>query len=242
MDTGAAGFPGPGSRTARDAEAIDPAAMGAHERGDIVSLLVEAQERERRRIADDVHDDSVQVLSAVLLGLHQIRSHVASPQAIALVDRLEEDVQLATRRLRWLIFDLQPRMLESDGLVAALRSYLAVLSEETGISVELVAEALEAEPPSRTKTILYRIIQEALANARKHSRARRVRVSIASEDGGFVTTVADDGVGLDRAAKAGAMHVGLGVMRERAEMAGGWFELDAAGAGTTIRFWVPGQP
>jgi signal transduction histidine kinase len=204
----------------------------------VVSLLVEAQERERRRIADDIHDDSLQVLSAVLLGFHQLRGCLDTPRALELVDRLEQDVDLAARRLRWLMFELQPSALGSEGLVAALRRYLTAMAEEAGLSFDLVADSLRSEPPRQTRTILYRIVQEALANARKHSRARHVRVCLESADGGFLTTIADDGAGFDA---AGPMHLGLETMRERAEVAGGWFH--AAGSpdtGTTVAFWLPG--
>ncbi|HEX2196919.1 MAG TPA: sensor histidine kinase [Actinomycetota bacterium] len=242
MDAGASRFVYP-ARPHVEAEPADVAATRADAGVDVVSLLIQTQERERRRIADDIHDDSLQVLSAVLLGLHQLRSHVEAPRALAIVERLEEDVELAARRLRWLMFDLQPRALEKEGLVPALRSYLAAMAGDTGISFDLVADAELEEPPPRTRTILYRITQEALANARKHSRARHVRVSIEPADGGFLTTVADDGVGLaDAVANAGPLHVGLEAMRERAEMAGGWFDAaGSTGSGTTVRFWVPGH-
>ncbi|HEX2058335.1 MAG TPA: sensor histidine kinase [Actinomycetota bacterium] len=242
MDAGASRFVDP-PRPYAEPEAAGVAPARPEPGVDIVSLLIQTQERERRRIADDIHDDSLQVLSAVLLGLHQLRSHVDSPRALEIVDRLEEDVELATRRLRWLMFDLQPRALETEGLVPALRGYLAAMAGDTGISFELVADAVGEEPPRRTRTILYRITQEALANARKHSRARHVRVSIEPADGGFLTTVADDGVGLDDAdGNAGPLHVGLEVMRERAEMAGGWFDVGGSnGSGTTVSFWLPGD-
>lgn len=233
MDAGAARFDPPSDagigRSAADA--------------DVLSLLVQAQESERRRIADDIHDDSVQVLSAVLLGLHQLRGHVVSPRAFEILDRLEEDVELAARRLRWLMFDLQPRTLETEGLVATLRTYLSAFSRDSGISPELVAEGLDPEPPLQIRAILYRILQEALANVRKHSHARRVRVEIESSDDGFLTTVTDDGVGLAPGASLPEpMHVGFGLMRERAEVAGGWLRIRGSrGSGTTVTFWLPGS-
>lgn len=240
MDAGASRFVDP-ARPHVEASAAGAAPARAEPAVDVVSLLIQTQERERRRIADDIHDDSLQVLSAVLLGLHQLRSHVGS-RALEIVDRLEEDVELATRRLRWLMFDLQPRALETEGLIPALRSYLAAMTGDTGILFHLAADAVLEEPPRQTRTILYRITQEALANARKHSRARHVHVSIEPADGGFLTTVADDGVGIGDGDAAGPMHVGLDVMRERAEMAGGWFEAGgSSGSGTTIRFWLPGS-
>jgi len=93
--------------------------------------------------------------------------------------------------------------------------------------------------------VVYRIVQEALTNTRKHARARRVDLLVESTDGGVRVRIADDGVGLpegqsDRSAPG---HMGLSAMRERAEMAAGWWRIESApGRGTVVEFWVPGDP
>ena len=102
---------------------------------------------------------------------------------------------------------------------------------------------MDEEPPPETRTIAYRIIQEAVANARKHSGAKGVDVLLASEDGGLQVRISDNGKGLE-ASESPPGHMGLSAMRERAEMAGGWLRVDGheqqQGKGTTIEFWLPG--
>ncbi len=103
-------------------------------------------------------------------------------------------------------------------------------------------DGLVEEPSPELRTVLFRIAQEALANARKHARARTVRVELAEREGGVVLRVRDDGIGF-RVGAVGppvAGHLGLPSMRERAQMAGGWCRVDSSpGAGTTVEAWVP---
>lgn len=216
-------------------------APGFREDRSLLSLLAEAQEGERRRIADDIHEDSIQVLSVVAMRLDQLRRRIDSPDLVGVVDRLEQDVNLATRRLRRLMFELRPRTLDVEGLVATLRAYLAEIAEEAGIAYDVVDGNLVAEPAPETRTVLFRIAQEAVTNVRKHARATRVTAVVESVDDGFLTTITDDGIGFrPSGAVTRPTHAGLASMRERAEMAGGRLQLESEpGKGTTVRFWLP---
>jgi signal transduction histidine kinase len=205
--------------------------------------LIRAQERERARIAAGVHDDSLQVITVAMLRLQQLRRRLHDPEALELLARLEEQIALAADRLRRLIFDFRPPALERSGLAAAVRDALARLSEDIGIEVRLDNQ-LAAEPPVPTRTLLYRIIQEALFNVGAHAAARLVEVTLADEKGGYLVRVTDDGVGMpagDHQHTPKPGHLGVILMRERAEFAGGWFRIESAdGAGTTVSAWVPG--
>jgi signal transduction histidine kinase len=101
--------------------------------------------------------------------------------------------------------------------------------------------ALERNPASETQVIAYRIAQEALANVRKHAGARRVECAVSAVDDGILTRIADDGVGFESSRNGSAPgHLGLVAMRERAEMAGGWFRItSSAGNGCVIEYWIP---
>jgi signal transduction histidine kinase len=114
------------------------------------------------------------------------------------------------------------------------------MTQETGIEVEL-ATVLDRNPASETQVIAYRIAQEALANVRKHARARRVECAVSAVDDGILTRIADDGVGFDGNHNGGVPgHLGLIAMRERAEMAGGWFRItSSAGEGCAVEYWIP---
>src|SRR5581483_4780955 len=198
-------------------------------------------ERERATIANDIHDDPVQAMTAVGLRLHALRRTIEDPKLAESFDHLERSVADAIRRLRQLIFDLHPSSLDRGGIAMALRETLAAVAEEAGVSVEL-ENALDAEPDAETRTLVFRIVQEALSNVRKHANARRISVSLASEGGGIRARVRDDGVGFDpEAARSPSPgHLGLDSMRERARIAGGWWRVTSTpGRGTKVECWIP---
>ena len=101
---------------------------------------------------------------------------------------------------------------------------------------------IEIEPGSEARTIAYRILQEALANARKHAHPSHLEVILRSENDGVFGCLSDDGSGFDVEAALAQIrpgHLGLAAMRERAALAGGWFKVDSGPGGTTVRFWIP---
>jgi PAS domain S-box-containing protein len=206
----------------------------------LLRRLVHAQEEERRAIASDIHDDSIQAMFAVGLRLFALRTALHDPGQIDQMDRLQQNVQESTDRLRHLLFELRPAALDEGGLPAALRQYLDTMKEENGIDVEL-ATALEQSPASETQVIAYRIAQEALANVRKHAQARRVECAVSAVDDGILTRIVDNGVGFDSGGHGSVPgHLGLIAMRERAEMAGGWLRItSSAGHGCVVEYWIP---
>jgi len=206
----------------------------------LLRRLVHAQEEERRAIASDIHDDSIQAMFAVGLRLFALREALHDPVQVEQLDRIQQNVQQSTDRLRHLLFELRPAALDEGGLPAALRQYLDTMKQENGIEVALET-ALERSPASETQVIAYRIAQEALANVRKHARARRVECAVSAADDGILTRIVDDGVGFDGNRNGSVPgHLGLIAMRERAEMAGGWFRItSSAGKGCVVEYWIP---
>jgi PAS domain S-box-containing protein len=214
----------------------------------LLRRLVRAQEEERRRIAADIHDDTIQVIIAANLRLQRLRRRFQDPAETGLLDQLEEALQLSLSRLRRLVFNLRPSSLEDGNLGAALRSYLEQMQAETGIACQLDDGLLSKIPVSEC-VLIYRTAQEALRNVLQHARATSVRVELASLRHGCLVRIADDGVGYNPAeAKVSPGHLGLVLIRERPQIAGGWCRIESApGAGTTVEFWVPvdrppGQP
>jgi PAS domain S-box-containing protein len=211
-----------------------------HNRRALLRRLVHAQEEERRAIASDIHDDSIQSMFAVGLRLFSLRESMRDAAQIEQVDRLQQNVQQSTDRLRHLLFELRPAALDEGGLPAALQQYLDVMKQESGIDFHLQT-ALERSPASETQVIAYRIAQEALGNVRKHAGARRVECAVSAVEDGILTRIADDGVGFDSSRNGSVPgHLGLIAMRERAEMAGGWFRItSSAGKGCVVEYWIP---
>ena len=204
--------------------------------------LISAQEEERHRIALDIHDDAVQVMTAANIRLVMLGRKLADENLNAEVDILVETVAHSTARLRRLMFELQPPALEQHGLEAALRATLEVLTADTGIQ-HTFSGKLKDEPPQESGVLVYRIAQEALANVRKHSNASTVAVVVANRGLSVSVSITDDGVGFagpGLAVGEQAGHLGLASMSERAHLAGGtWTIGSAPGAGTRVEFLVP---
>jgi PAS domain S-box-containing protein len=211
------------------------------ERRQLLAHQVAAQEDERRRIADDIHDDSIQAMTAVGIRLSTLSQQVTDERAVESLARVERAVEGAIVRLRHLMFQLRPRVLDEEGLAPTLRIVLEQMAEDEGLEYRF-DDQLAEEPHLEVRAILYRIAQEALANARKHARGAAVEVTLGERDQGFFVRVRDEGPGFDAAAITASPtgHMGLSSMRERAEMAGGWARVDSApGRGTTVECWIP---
>lgn len=211
------------------------------DRHGLLVKLVKAQEEERQRIANDIHDDSIQVMTAVGMRLHLIERKVEDAEIVNQLVKLEEIVDLSIGRLRHQLFELRPPTLDREGLGAALRVYLDQMEDAGGPPFRL-EDRLPVEPPVEIRANLYRIAQEALMNVRKHARASLVTVTVEAKGDGVLVGVVDDGDGftLESEGRTGPGHLGLTAMRERAEMAGGWSEVQSEpGKGTTVQFWVP---
>jgi PAS domain S-box-containing protein len=209
----------------------------------LLAHLVAAAEEERSRIAGDIHDDSIQAITAAGMRLQILRKSLDDPNQLRLLGELEQTIQLSIARLRHLLFELRPPVLDNEGLSAALEMYLHEAEGQSATHYRL-DDKLSSQPPLETRTILYRIVQEALTNVRKHAKAANATVSLRNADGGYLALVDDDGVGFEAEAQETMPgHLGLASMRERAQLAGGWLRVEARpGAGTKVEVWIPRLP
>lgn len=203
--------------------------------------LVAVQEEERRRLASIVHDAISPNLAIVRLNLDVL--HHRLPAALrGELDPIYDDtcglIDDASAQMRDLSSDLRPAMLDYGGLLPAVDGYAQQFAARTGIRVE-VRNAVRERLPAEIESVLFRIVQEALHNCAKHAHANHVRIELRHDADNASLTVSDDGVGfaVDREAPADrSPGLGLLTMRERAEFAGGRFEIESRpGAGTTIR-------
>jgi signal transduction histidine kinase len=176
---------------------------------------------------------------ASAMRLSSLRSIAPDQEAAQAFDKLEETIDLAIARLRHLVFDLRPRVLDEVGLAAALRASLEGLKGSVAYAVD---DRLSREPPPDIRAAMFRIALEAIANVRKHADASEVELELENEGGGFLVRITDDGVGFDPNTPR-ERGMGLPAMQERSELAGGWWKVRSApGAGTTVEFWVPEAP
>ena len=218
------------------------------DRQDLLDHLIRAQEEERGRIAADIHDDTIQVLAAANLRIQQLRNALNNPEELGILDKLETTLSMAMGHLRQLIFNLRPPSLEHGSVGTAIRGLLDDMQANVGVSYQL-DDRCTANLGQAARVLIYRSASEALANVRKHARARHVRVQFRAAAGGCLVRIVDDGVGYSPAeVEQRPGHAGLTLIRERAEIAGGWSRIESTpGSGTTVEFWVPnhelpGQP
>ncbi|HLF69802.1 MAG TPA: PAS domain S-box protein [Actinomycetota bacterium] len=207
----------------------------------LLTRLVDAQEQERKSIAADVHDDSIQIMAATAIRLESITRHITDPDQLQALEKLKATVATSITRLRNLLFELTPTVLDHEGIRAALQQRMEMLREETGIEYR-VDDGLIEEPPERVRVTIYRIVQETLANIRKHSRATEVRITLQPLNEGVFVRVKDNGIGFtfSEVEVGQPGHLGLSSVRERAQMSGGWSRvISAPGSGTTVEFWLP---
>ncbi len=212
------------------------------ERRRLLAGIVSAQELERERIASDVHDDSIQVMTGAAIRLQMLAQEIEDAGQRDQLDKLDQSVRASIVSLRHLIFELRPPALDAHGVGPAIDSYLSHTLASEKIDYRL-RDDISDEPPSGVRTVMYRVTQEAISNARRHGSPSRIEVSLWSGDGGWNVRVEDDGTGFDA---AGAIdrpgHLGLIGMRERVETTGGRIAIASEpGSGTVVEFWVPDE-
>jgi signal transduction histidine kinase len=209
-----------------------------------LAQVTAAQEEERQRIAQELHDGVGPALASLNIRLRTVRKLLGRDRhpAAEEIEELAELVQASIQDIRRLIHDLRPAVLDELGLVPALREYVARYQEEQGLEVALVLPEGDERIPASLETTLFRIVQEALANVAKHAQARRVEISLTRDREGVTLRIADDGQGFDPEAPRPGTHLGLWSMRERVEQLGGRFEVESApGRGTKLTIIVDGE-
>ncbi len=201
---------------------------------DALRRIVAAQELERQRLARELHDETGQALTSILLGLKHLEG--VEPESVA---RLRELVVATLQDVRRLALELRPKVLDDFGLAPALERLTASFAEQTGVEVDLEAGAITDRLPTEIETAIYRVVQESLTNVVKHSHAQRVSVLVTRADGRIKAVIEDDGTGFDPQAATGD-GIGLIGMRERIELLDGTLAVESSGSsGTTVALEVP---
>ena len=205
---------------------------------DALRRVVDAQELERRRLARELHDETGQALTSILLGLKSLEETLQTGESQEAMARLRELVVATLQDVRRLAVELRPSALDDFGLVAALERLTSSFAEQTGIAVDFGAALGSDRLPGELETALYRIVQESLTNVVKHARARHVSIALTRMEGYVTAVVEDDGQGFDPDAEGDGF--GLIAMRERLGLLGGRLRIESSpGAGTTIAADVP---
>jgi len=235
------------ARTQELQEAKEALAQKAEQLQRLLTETVGVQERERQRIAQDMHDGINQLLIGALLELKSARERLATgsrPRAEASLQRVQEVLHRVEFELRQIIYDLRPPTLDTLGLAPSLRRYAERFEQYAGIACEVRAEGDALRPPPEVEIGLYRIMQEALQNVSAHAQAHSVQVTLGFSAQAVTLAIADNGRGFDLETVRGnsAGHFGIMGMQERAESLGGRLTIHTGpGQGTQVAVSVTVQ-
>lgn len=208
------------------------------------SQIIHAQEQERQRIARELHDETSQVLTSLLISLAVLEESVETQEARERIADTRALAHSTLRAIRNLSIDLRPSALDDLGLLPALRWYVKEYQKKCAIEVEFQATGLKQRLPAEMETALYRIVQECLTNTAKHANAHRVTIMLREEPERVFGRIVDDGRGFDYEAllKTPGQELGLGLagMHERAVLLDGTLDIHSVpGQGTTIEVNIP---
>ncbi len=207
----------------------------------LLQRLNDVVEEERKRIANDIHDDSLQVLAGLAMRLQLMALRSEDTELRNSLREVNAALSGAGKRLRKLIFDLRPDTLEL-GLGPALRFFFDQTATDADPELS-IADELSSDLPLQVLTLVYRACQEALHNVRKHANAAHVNISLSESEAGISVRIHDDGVGFDTTRSGSPGHIGLIAMKERIQLAGGRTTVASEpGRGTTVEFWLPRHP
>ncbi len=223
--------------------------------------MLRAQDNERQRIARELHDSTVQTITAVKLNLGLLRRHLGRDGSSGgkfadVLDEGEELMDQAATELRTLSYLLHPPMLDDIGLAAAISWYVEGFARRSGLRIELEAPIDLGRLPAQVETSLYRIVQEALSNVHLHSGSKSARIRLNKRANAIWLRIQDRGKGMPAAIMqngaggnggaldstpdgAPALGVGIAGMRQRLRQLGGRLEIRSTSHGTTITAVVP---
>ncbi len=206
---------------------------------DALRRVVAGQEVERRRLARELHDETGQALTSILLGLRAVDEAGSGEDVAQALADLRELVVATLQDVRRLAVQLRPKALDDFGLVPALERLAQTFSESSGIGVQLEATLGDERLPAEVETTIYRIVQEALTNVVKHAEATEVSILLVRRDSTVTAVLEDNGAGF-RPEVVRSDSLGLEGMRERVALHDGRLTVESApGAGTTLRVEVP---
>jgi len=209
-----------------------------------VEMLVNAQETERQRLSRQMHDGPAQALSNFILQteIAMRLMDVDTSQARDELNNLKSSAMGTFQKVRNFIFELRPMMLDDLGLVPTVRRYSDAFKEQTGFDVNITVTGNERRLEPYLEVMFFRAIQELLGNAARHSQGTLVKVMLDLGEDRVRVSVDDNGKGFDPDSVQQGNSLGLKLIRERAEMLGGSFEMESAiGKGSRISFAVPAR-
>ncbi len=207
-----------------------------------IEMIVNAQEAERQRLSRQMHDGPAQAMSNFILQTEIAMRllDVDAGQAKEELGNLKAAAMGTFQKVRNFIFELRPMMLDDLGLIPTVRKYVDAFKDQTGLDTSLTITGTERRLEPYLEVMMFRAIQELLGNAARHSQATMVKILLSMENEIVRVSVDDNGKGFDPESILSGKSLGLKLIRERAEMLGGTFDIESAvGKGTRVSFSIP---
>ncbi|GEL78723.1 sensor histidine kinase [Tenuibacillus multivorans] len=225
-----------------DFKDVNEALESAKEKHAFGLQIIEAQEEERRKLSREIHDGPAQMLANVLIRSDIVDKTIKQrgvDEAIKEIKEMKEMVRSALYEVRRIIYDLRPMALDDLGLVPTLRKYLSTTEDYHDMKIDFVAKGKEMRYGQKFEAAVFRLVQEAVQNAVKHSQAKLIRVLFEATNYQLNIHIVDDGIGFDKNEKKD-QSFGLIGMRERIEMLDGDLKVDTElGNGTKVKISLP---
>ena len=210
--------------------------------------ILQAQERERRRVARELHDSVNQPIASIKFRVQTAEQQIsrADPKWVETCRKAKEMLDSVIHQVRRISHNLRPSELDDFGLIPAAEAACQEFETRTGLQIHLETSGLVERFPAAIEITFYRILQEALTNIEKHSQATRVSIHLAAEDGYATMEISDDGIGFSAAGESHSRS-GLGLLhlRERAAFIGGVLSVRSTpghGVHLTVHAPITSQP
>ncbi len=220
----------------------EPASTGGKPSSSGIEMVVNAQEAERQRLSRQMHDGPAQAMSNFILQTEIAMRllDVDAAQAKEELGNLKAAAMGTFQKVRNFIFELRPMMLDDLGLVPTIRKYVDAFKEQTGLDASLTITGSERRIEPYLEVMIFRAVQELLGNAARHSQAAMVKILLDMGSETIRVSVDDNGKGFDPESVLSGKSLGLKLIRDRAEMLGGTFDIDSTtGKGARISFSIP---
>lgn len=215
---------------------------GSHSMAETVEMMIEAQEAERLRLSRQMHDGPAQALSNFILQTEIAMRLFDLDQARAReeLSHLKTSATSAFQKVRDFIFELRPMMLDDLGLSPTIKRFVDAMKDHPGMDIRLTVTGMERRLEPYIEVMIFRAVQELLNNAIRHSQATTIKVQLDMGDTNVKVVVEDNGKGFDMSILEERGHMGIKVIRERAEKLGGYLDMDSgSGKGTRVTFQIP---
>ena len=234
--------------TSADGGQVTRSSNGGESDGSGIVKIINAQETERQRLANQLHDGPAQSLTNLILQAEICERLLGSDPSRAKSElaELKQGVTNTFQKVREFIFDLRPMMLDDLGLNPTLKKSVEDFEQKSGLACNLTITGKDQRMPPHVEVTIFRVVQELLKNIRNHAQATHIQIALNVTDDKATVAIEDDGSGFDVSEAMAAANqrktIGLTTIKDQLDMLAGEFKLESdLGRGTRVEFWIPAE-